>query len=132
VKTLGAALREQVAIPEETETAIGQAGSFGPRKKPRVIWVGFEENEIFTSLKREVDRALETCGISVPDQEFRAHLTLGRVRSLNEPELFHPIISEMKDRFSGRVLLEKLILFRSELSSNGPVYTPLEVLQFKA
>ncbi|MFH0758664.1 MAG: RNA 2',3'-cyclic phosphodiesterase [Bacteroidota bacterium] len=131
VKSIGAALREQVTIPGKTETAFGQAGSFGPRKKPRVVWLGFEENEILASMKHEVDKALVTSGISLPDQEFRAHITLGRVRSLKDPELFYRTIREMKDRFSGRVLLEELILYRSEPGSGGPVYTPLEVLHFE-
>ncbi len=131
VKTIGAALREQVTIPRKTETAFGQAGCFGPRKNPRVVYVGFEENEILASMKHEVDRALETSGISVPDQEFRAHLTLGRVRSLRDSGLFYRTIGEMKVWFTGRVLLEKLILYRSELAKGGPVYTPLEVLHFE-
>ena len=81
-------------------------------------------------MKIQVDRALESCGIPLPDHPFRPHLTLGRVRALKDLGLFHSTIGKMKDRFSGSVLLEKLILYRSELGSGKRVYTPLEQFDF--
>ncbi len=71
VQLIGNVLEDTVTIPERRETSLGTAGSFGPRKKPRVVWVGFEETGFFQALKTEVDRALELCGIPVPDYPFQ-------------------------------------------------------------
>ncbi|MCK4881369.1 MAG: hypothetical protein KAS82_11930, partial [Bacteroidales bacterium] len=59
VKEIGRALHAGVNIPERTRLEMTGLASFGPRKQPRVIWVGFEETDFFELLKCEVDRVLE-------------------------------------------------------------------------
>jgi 2'-5' RNA ligase len=125
VRPIGKSLLEHVEVPPDNEVHLYQLGSFGPRKKPRVVWVGFEENGIFEMLRGGVDRALEANGIPPEPQPFRPHLTLGRIRGLNDLQRFHQTIDHMKGRFSQKVYLDRLALFRSELASGGPVYTPL-------
>ena len=94
------------------------------------MWVGFGNEGIFHQLKDSVDRALEECGISRQDQPFRAHLTLGRIRSVKDTQRLNGVIEEFTDRFREEVLIDRLVFYRSELGSGGPVYTPLKVLEF--
>jgi 2'-5' RNA ligase len=131
VKLIAQALRQHVPLPGKTELYLDRTGSFGPAKKPRVVWVGFREPAIFNGLAAGVDKALDSCGFPVRDQVFRAHLTLGRIRSLSDPQGFHKIMEEMGNSFSGPVLLDRIVFYRSRLAEKGPVYTPLEVLEFK-
>ena len=98
---------------------------------PRVIWVGFENNAMFESLKVTVDEALQKCGITSTDQPFRAHLTLGRVRSLKDLSGFYNVITDVKDRFKELLLFERLVFYRSELGFGEPSYTSLYQKEFK-
>lgn len=118
-------LKEGVVVPDKSFLQLSQIGSFGPRKKPRVVWVGFENTVIFEDLKVGVDGALQKCGIPLSVQPFRAHLTLGRVRSLKDLIGFYKVLADMKDKFNELVLIDKLVFYRSNLGSGGPVYTPL-------
>ncbi len=109
---------------------MGHSGSFGPRKKPRVVWVGFEDSSPFEMLREEVEAALAICGIRAADQPFRPHLTLGRVRGLRDLQRYYGVIDSMKDQFSGKIMADRLVFYRSEPGTGGPVYSPLEELLF--
>lgn len=130
LEAIGNAMQKMVKIPVAGVLNLQELGSFGPRKKPRVVWVGFNDASLFEKLKTEVDLALESCGIPPVDQAFRAHLTLGRVRSLKDLHGYYEVINSMKDHFSMKVAADCLVLFRSELGSGGPVYTPLKEIRF--
>ena len=78
-----------------------------------------------------VDGALQECGIPLSEYPFRAHLTLGRVRSLKDLIGFYDVLAEKKDKFNELVLIDRLVFYRSELGNGGPVYTPLYQKEFQ-
>ena len=131
VKEIGQALHTRLRIPDEATLDLTGLASFGPSKRPRVIWVGFEETEFFISLKSEVDHILEAIGIGTENQSFRAHLTLGRVRSLKNLNHFYKTVQEMNPKFLGRVRFEKLVYFQSVLGNGGPQYHVLDEIHFQ-
>jgi 2'-5' RNA ligase len=124
-------LRQGVRIPESAELELRDVGSFGPRKKPRVIWVGFQEAGLFETLKREVDLALESCGIAREDHPFSPHLTLGRVRSLHKLDSYYETINMLSPRLQEAVLIDKMVYYRSILGPEGPRYNALETYVFR-
>jgi 2'-5' RNA ligase len=130
VEAIGQALQNEVSLPGQSRQILRGLGSFGPRKRPRVLWVGFEEGDFFDLLKQEVDRALESCGIPGEKQPFRAHLTLGRVRSLKNLNEYYQTVEQMRERFMASVLFDRLVFFRSILGPGGPEYQKLKKLQF--
>ncbi len=131
VGKIGDSLLKEVEFPRKTHLQLQHLGSFGPRRNPRVIWIGFEETPLFESLKHDVDRVLGACGIAEAGQSFRAHLTLGRVRSLKDPGGFYRTIERMKERFEDRILFDRLVYYRSEPGAGGPVYIPLKQIGFR-
>jgi len=128
---IGSMLQAGISIPERTNVELKTLGSFGPRKRPRVLWVGFRETDFFELMKTQVDQALEKCGILPAEQPFRAHLTLGRVRSLKNLEEYYDTTRRMAHQFQGSVLFEKLVFFRSVLGPGGPDYQVLEKIRFR-
>ena len=130
IEHIGLALQDGIGTPRQTKLAITGLDSFGPRKLPRVIWVGFEEPDFFEGLKMDVDRILDLCGIPIEEQVFRAHLTLGRVRSLRNLERYYRSMDDMKSRFFGSVLFDRLVFFRSILGPSGPAYKVLREIPF--
>ena len=132
IQQIKEALQKEVALPSNLSLQLIGPGSFGPRKNPRVIWLGFDQDEPFHSLKTSTDRALEKCGWPLSDQPFRAHLTLGRVRSLKDPARYYEIIEQIKETFKGRAEVDRMVFYRSELGESGPTYTALEEMRFLA
>jgi len=130
VQRIGAALVDGLSVPKQIRLYTTGLGSFGPRRRPRVLWVGFEGNSFFGHLKQEVDRVLELCGFQGEEQPFRAHLTLGRIRSLRNLEKYYHTVNEMNQDFVDSVLFDRLVFYRSVLSPQGPRYLVLEDLRF--
>lgn len=131
IKKIGNAMHGEMASPEQIRLETSGLASFGPRKRPRVIWVGFDESSFFNSLKLELDRILELCGIPSTKQEFTAHLTLGRVRSLQDLQRYYLTVEEMHQQFNSSVIFEKMVFFRSILGPIGPQYQILDEIKFR-
>lgn len=117
--------------PDAMSIPMRGVGSFGPRKKPRVIWIGFDHEEWFSSLKEGVDSLLEELGFPRQEQAFTAHLTVGRVRSLRDLARYREVIEKMKSRIFEAVSIDRLVYYRSILGSGGPEYSSLEEIGFR-
>jgi RNA 2',3'-cyclic 3'-phosphodiesterase len=131
VRGIGKALHSGLNIDQQVIMEFTGLASFGPRKKPRVIWVGFEHSEFFLLLKSEVDRILEPFGFMAEKPPFTAHLTLGRVRRLQNLDHYYKTVEEMNPKFKGAVRFEKLVFFRSVLGPGGPSYHVLDEIIFR-
>ena len=125
VEDIRVALKTNLRLPGAVEIDMKEIGSFGPRKRPRVIWLGFKEVELFRNLKRQVDLALESCGIQQDEHPYNPHLTLGRVRSLKDPEAYYDCIDCLADRELEPALIDRVVYFRSMLGPEGPSYDTL-------
>jgi 2'-5' RNA ligase len=130
LEEIRASLRTRIQLPEATELKLEGVGSFGPRKKPRVVWAGFREPDLFKVLQQEVNRALLACGVEQEEAPYRPHLTLGRVRRLNNPETYYERIRSFSPRLQDTVCIDRMIYYRSDLGKEGPRYGALEVYAF--
>jgi len=67
---------------KKLKVKLSDIGFFPSKAKPKVIWLGLEPEDQIIKLQQKVDEALITLVIS--NQEFKSHLTLGRVKSLSK------------------------------------------------
>ena len=103
-------------------------GAFPKLNYPRVIWVGVDEGKPKVSkLAKELEDRLEKIGISKEEKEFHPHITLGRVKSPKNRENLKNIIETTKFEPKSKIDVNRLILFKSQLTPQGPIYTPLFV-----
>jgi RNA 2',3'-cyclic 3'-phosphodiesterase len=102
---------------------LGEAGSFGTKRAPRVLWVDVTGDVVtLLELQRDLDTRLRRAGFPSEDREFRAHITLARRRETARgvaPEGWPPNVEHV------RFELGQLTLMQSRLSPRGPTYTPL-------
>ncbi len=131
VKEISGALRHGGPWPQAFSVHVSGVDSFGPRGHPRVIWAGFNEGERFRHLKEALDGLLVGFGMAVEKQPFRAHLTLGRIRSLQDAGKFYEIIRDLKDRVFETVCFDRLVYYRSVLGSGAPKYSELGKILFR-
>jgi 2'-5' RNA ligase len=130
IRRISGALKEAVEVPGKQYLRLDRLGSFGNRNQPRVLWVGFEDTQLFVAMKTMTDTALGICNIAPDEQPFSPHLTLGRIRNRVNLPVFNPSIESMKERFREEVFVDRLVFYRSEPGPKGPVYTPLSTLMF--
>ncbi|MEA3489587.1 MAG: RNA 2',3'-cyclic phosphodiesterase [Candidatus Omnitrophota bacterium] len=98
----------------------------------RVLWVGVGDgSEKAKDLAACVEEAMAQQGFEKEKRSFSPHLTLGRIRtSKNKNEL-----KKLTDTIEVRpaaIRISRIVLFRSDLTPKGAVYTPLHTADLSA
>ncbi|MFH1381124.1 MAG: RNA 2',3'-cyclic phosphodiesterase [Candidatus Omnitrophota bacterium] len=106
-------------------------GCFPSIDYPRVIWVGIDKGcSQAEQISADIEEKLEVLGFLKETRPFTSHLTLGRVKSgKNKKELKEKILS--LEPLSKSCAAKGITLFQSELTTRGPIYTPIHLAKFK-
>ena len=107
-------------------------GVFPGFSSPRVIWIGARD----TSSELEkvavwLEEALVREGFVREKRKWKAHLTLGRVKSLKERERLRELVQEEIETEAGRMEVRDITIMRSQLTPRGPIYTSLGKIGLK-
>jgi 2'-5' RNA ligase len=103
---------------------LGEVGSFGSRRAPRVLWVGLDGDlQKVSDLQARLAAGLRQAGFAIEDRPFTPHVTLARRReqARGGPPAGWPPTDRARHTFD----IDRLTLFESRLSPRGPTYTPL-------
>lgn len=101
-------------------------GVFPTIKRPRVLWVGLKgDTYSLIQLQKRLEENLEIIGFPKEDRSFKAHLTLGRAKGEIDPKQLLGATDKFSSLESESFTADRLILFRSELTPGGAVYTIL-------
>ncbi len=104
------------------EIKISGVGAFPTMNYVRVIWLGVKDGyQILASLAEMIENALESLGFEI-EERFVPHLTLGRVRTGKNKNDMIVLLKQLENIEVGKMTVDKLVLFQSKLSPNGPVY----------
>jgi 2'-5' RNA ligase len=105
---------------------VEKVGSFGRSRAPRVLWSGIEGNVSgLGRIKADLEQRLVPLGYEPEKREFKPHLTLARARNPNGDPALALCVERSTTQSFGELKVDRLILFRSDLSPKGPKYTPL-------
>jgi RNA 2',3'-cyclic 3'-phosphodiesterase len=126
---LGAALCAALAGSTAIGLRLAGAGAFPNLRRPNVIWAGIDgATAALERIQAAAGMALESLGLPRETRPFRAHLTLGRVRREATPAQLEHLGAAVRSLPPLAPLLwdvDRVVLFRSELRPNGPVYTEI-------
>ena len=120
------ALREAAKNISAFSFGLEHIGIFGSSYKPRVIWMGIEDEGAITALAEEVFRQLEIIGIKKDRQNFVPHLTIARIKSVINKEQFQNVIKKYREGSIQKEEVNTFHLFESILRPRGPEYTILK------
>jgi RNA 2',3'-cyclic 3'-phosphodiesterase len=101
-------------------------GTFPSPKHPRALWLGVMRGAAaLAELEAEVSKRIAgASAVALEDRAFLPHLTLGRVKMAGDgvdwPKILQSV--EVKNVTS---MVDRVTLYRSELSQRGPHYTGL-------
>lgn len=108
------------------EVTVAGLGAFPSLRRPRVFWVGLQDEAELISLHGDLATSLERDGFPQERRPFTPHLTLGRARGRISADL-SSLAPYQKQQY-GNLPVDRLVLFASELSPQGAVHRPLKTV----
>ncbi len=113
---------------EPFEALLGGSGAFPSPRRARIIWVavssGVREAE---AVARKLNARLEKVGVKKEERAFRGHLTLARLRQVRDCTA---MLAGVEGRLEGLrdmpFRVDEVVLYRSILKPEGPVYSVVE------
>lgn len=123
---VAAEVKRIAAKYEPFDFTIGGLGTFPENGAPRVIWVGMEEpTRTLEKMYYAVGEALDPFSEKSEHRGFSPHITLGRANSQRGREALVAQIKENKNALVGVQPVKEITVMMSELTRQGPIYTPL-------
>ena len=103
-------------------------GVFSSRRNPRVLWVGVDgDPDRMSNFRDTLQRCLKPFGIRQEKRRFKPHLTLGRFRKGARTDTYlDDLLSNYGDLETSVCVLEKFVLFKSDLKPGGAVYSKMK------
>jgi 2'-5' RNA ligase len=102
-------------------------GAFPDLRHPKILWGALDDsNKKILAYVDVLEGEMARSGFTKEERPFKPHLTIGRVRSnTNLNQLIHAI---RKITFEDKIeqVFDKIILFKSTLTSQGPEYEVLK------
>lgn len=120
------AVAEGAIEHEPFQLEIRGAGAFPTADRPRTLWLGVGEGrETIIALQASIERALEPLGFRGEARRYTPHLTIGRPGRGEPPRALADELAAMADFHCGKMLVDEVTIYSSELTREGPVYEPL-------
>jgi 2'-5' RNA ligase len=129
IPELDRAIRAGLASHSAMTLRLSGAGAFPNDRRPSVVWAGV--GGAVAALQRAqagIEAALGDLGIVPEPKPFRPHLTLGRLRPEAGPEQQRRLGDAIRSLPPPAPLewtVEQVVLFRSDLRHDGPIYTEI-------
>lgn len=124
------ALNNTIKITKPIETNLSILGGFPNLNKPRVIWIDIEKNrELIIRTAKDIETSLTDVGFETENKKFTPHLTLGRVKDLQNFEILDSYLQNLQLK-PFDFIFESLSLIKSTLTQQGPIYKKLHTIQF--
>jgi 2'-5' RNA ligase len=101
---------------------LNSIGVFKNINFPKILWFGIKSNEIMSEIKSALDRQLKSIGFILEDQEFKPHLSIGRIKNITDKSNLEILLKKYDNYKIGIQTVNEIILYESILSSIGPTY----------
>ncbi|MGB2754506.1 MAG: RNA 2',3'-cyclic phosphodiesterase [Phycisphaerae bacterium] len=126
IAAVAAAVRGAAASMGPIRLQAGGAGCFPPRGRPRVVWISIEEpTGALARLQGAVAAATAQFAEKPERREYKAHLTVGRVRGGRGAEELSEAVAALADAKGPEFEAAEVVIFESVLAREGPTYMPL-------
>lgn len=122
---LNKALKEVTGEMTSFILDINKMGVFGSHYAPLSVWLGFKDFELFKQLFEKLEEKIEPLGFEPPYGNFVPHITLGRIKAIDNKQRFWEYIEQSQPHFSQKLRIHTLTLYQSRLMKRGPVYKSL-------
>ena len=124
-------IKDKIKEYSEDEHAMSYSlthiGAFPNEKFARIIWAGIEgDNSQIINLARKLEEALFEFGFKKEKRDFKTHITFCRTKQILDHNGFRTTLEEINKSFQPiEFIINKIILFESNLTPTGPIYSAL-------
>lgn len=120
------AVQEAAHLRRPFELSFQGVGAFPDWNRPRVLWARVATgSDALIDLAHGVEAATVQAGFAPWDRPFRPHLTLGRVKEIGARIDGAEAERSLALHRAGPERIERLEVYRSRLTPQGPIYTLL-------
>lgn len=105
-------------------------GFFKRKGKPQILYAKIEYSPTLILLAEEIERSMLTLGFKEKIKEFKPHLTLGKIKHLNQKDKFLSFIQKSEETHLQKVTLSEIIFYQSIIHSDGPEYKAIKNFKF--
>jgi len=113
------------------KTIYNTIGGFPSVDRPRVIWIGAEQNEFLMKLQENIESVCTELGFDKEDRVFHPHITLGRVKGNRKLSRLTETVKSLTFE-PIQALCSEVLLIKSDLKPSGSVYTTLKSFPLQA
>ena len=106
------------------ELSVAGIGCFGQPRAPQNLWAGVQPAAPVASLHSAIKGQMESLGLKTECRVFRPHITLSRFR--RQSGSVQSLLAEYGETTFGSFQVDQFVLFESEQSADGSVYTVIE------
>lgn len=120
-------IRDCLLDEKSIDCILTNIGVFPNERFTRVIWAGIKKGDIqIISLAKKLEKSLLKLGFKKEKRDFKAHLTICRPKQILNHGQFKSVLDEINQSFQPQdFIINKITLFESKLTSQGPIYTAL-------
>jgi len=111
------------------DVSLKSVGAFPNKNDPRVVWIGAEIGDPFFDILKDIDNMLDSLSIGCDKKPFKAHITIGRVRTPSK-ELTQ-FITDRKDQEYGSFVCTEIFLMKSVLTPKGAEHSIIGSIKLK-
>ena len=127
VSRIAGAVAQAAGAAKPFHVGFGAIGAFPSPRSARIMWLGLTgETAALSDLRDAVESFVTPLGFPAEARPFTPHVTLARLQDGARPVDLEAIRAGAEiPRESVSQKITDVVLFRSDLSRGGPVYTPL-------
>lgn len=107
---------------EPIKSDIKYVGVFPNENYMRVIWIGATN---LIPVFKEIDKKLSELGFK-KEKDYVPHITIGRVKYIGDKKILKSKIDKYKNIELGTLEVKSIVLMKSELTKEGPIYNVIK------
>ncbi len=112
------------------EVKVGGVGYFPGGNRINVIWLKVEDpTNTFSHILDQLLNSLRKKGFKYDERGFTPHLTIARVKSIQDKERALKKLQQLKDIQLGQQTIDAVKVKKSVLTAKGPIYSDLLVVK---
>ena len=124
-------IRRTVEDQQPFNMEIGSIGAFKNFSQPKVLWIGVTTNATpIAKLAESLDSTLNCRSFPKEGRKFIPHLTIARIRNRISLTEFVSYFDAYDQMDYVPIHVKQISLIKSQLNSEGAVYTKLQTVQF--
>jgi 2'-5' RNA ligase len=125
VKQVIQMLKEQFTGFGIIEFSITGLSVFKSFKDPKIIFSGIENKAKLIVAHETTKKGLDKLDIKLEDRQFNPHLTIGRIKALENKKNLQELIQGYSGKEFQHVTITEVIYYESVVLPTGPIYKPI-------